>query len=162
MPSFDSMAELEPLLGQVVAVSDWVEISQQRISAFADATNDHQWIHIDIERCRRESPYGVPVAHGFLTVSLISGMYEKSVLLRDGGIVINYGLNKVRFPAPLPAGSRVRGHMLLAALTRFDGGVQLTWDVTLEREGGERPVCVAEMLIRVYARAQGADGQPDV
>lgn len=152
MRIFDSTTELAALVGQEVALSDWVTVDQARIDAFADATNDHQWIHIDAERCRRESPFGVPVAHGFLTVSLISGFYEQSIRLANAGVVINYGVNKVRFPSPLPVDSRVRARFLLAAIAPFDGGVQLVWQVTIEREGGARPVCVAEMLIRVLAQ----------
>jgi acyl dehydratase len=156
MLTFDSTQALVALVGQEVAVSDWIEIDQARINAFADATMDHQWIHVDAERCRRESPYGVPVAHGFLTVSLIPGMVERSLRLTHGGIVINYGLNKVRFPGPVPVGGRVRGRMLLASSEQFDGGVQLVWQVSIEREGGARPVCAAEMLLRVYDEAAPA------
>ena len=150
MRSFASLDELQAALGQEVAVSDWVEIDQARIDAFADATDDHQWIHVDPERCRRESPFGTTVAHGFLTLSLISGMYERSVVLDGAAMIINYGLNKVRFPAPVPVGSRVRARLLLEGVVQVDGASQLQWQVTMEREGGGRPVCVAELLIRRY------------
>ncbi len=150
MRDIASFAELESLLGQEVAVSDWVEISQQRINDFADATQDHQWIHVDVERCRRESPFGAPVAHGFLTLSLVSGMFESTVRMRDTRVVLNYGLNKVRFPAPVPAGSRVRARFVLKAIEQFDGGAQVEWQVIMEREGQAKPVCAAEFVIRRY------------
>ena len=150
MRSFATLDELQAALGQEVAVSDWVEIDQARIDAFADATDDHQWIHVDPERCRRESPFGTTVAHGFLTLSLVSGIYERSVVLDGAAVIINYGLNKVRFPAPVPAGSRVRARLLLESVTQVDGATQLQWQVTMERDGGSRPVCVAELLIRRY------------
>lgn len=150
MRSFATLDQLQAALGQEVAVSDWIEIDQARIDAFADATDDHQWIHVDAERCRRESPFGTTVAHGFLTLSLVSGMYERSVVLDGAGVIINYGLNKVRFPAPVPVGSRVRARLLLESVTQVDGATQLQWQVTMERDGGTRPVCVAELLIRRY------------
>ena len=150
MREFHTIDELRALVGQEVALSDWVLVDQARINAFADATADHQWIHVDAERCRRESPFGAPVAHGFLTLSLISGMFDNAVRLTGARMVINYGLNKVRFPAPVPVDSKLRARMTLASITPVDGGFQLAWDVTLEREGGERPVCVAELLIRRY------------
>lgn len=150
MRKFASLEELQAAVAQEVAVSDWVEIDQARIDSFADATCDHQWIHVDPERCRRESPFGSTVAHGFLTLSLISGMYERSVQLDGARMVINYGLNKVRFPAPVPVGSRVRARLLLESVTPVEGADQLLWQVTMEREGGGKPVCVAEMLVRRY------------
>ncbi len=150
MRSFASLDELQAALGEEVAVSDWVEIDQARIDAFADATGDRQWIHVDPERCRRESPFGTTVAHGFLTLSLVSGIYERSVKLDGAAMIINYGLNKVRFPAPVPVGSRVRARLLLESVTQLDGASQLLWQVTMERDGGERPVCVAELMIRRY------------
>ncbi len=150
MRKFASIEELQAAVGQEVAVSDWIEIDQARIDTFADATSDHQWIHVDVERCRRESPYGTTVAHGFLTLSLISGLYERSVQLDGARMLINYGLNKVRFPAPVPVGSRVRARLLLESVTPVDAASQLLWQVTLEREGTAKPVCVAEMLIRRY------------
>lgn len=165
MRSFDSAADLAACVGQEVVVSDWVEVTQARIDAFADATDDHQWIHVDRERCRRESPYGVPVAHGFLTLSLISGMVDRSLAIRSVGMVINYGLNRVRFPAPLPAGSRVRARLKLADSVPFAGGLQLGWEVTMEREVNqyaerserpERPVCSAALVMRVYDQIPAA------
>ena len=145
-----SPGQLRGLVGQEAALSPWIEISQQRINLFADATSDHQWIHVDVERCQRESPFGVPVAHGFLTLSLLPAMFESAVTLRNFRMVLNYGLNKVRFPAPVPVGSRLRARLVLQACDDIDGGTQLVWDVTVEREGEAKPVCVAEFVMRCY------------
>lgn len=150
MREFASLAEMQALVGQELAVSDWVEITQERVNLFADATGDHQWIHVDLERCARESPFGGPVAHGFLTLSLISGLFDRALRMVDARMVLNYGLNKVRFPAPVPVGSRVRARLTLQRVEPIDGGAQLEWSVTVEREGGAKPVCVAELLIRRY------------
>ncbi|MGZ8339172.1 MAG: MaoC family dehydratase [Telluria sp.] len=142
--------ELKALAGTEVAVSPWIDITQERVSLFADATGDHQWIHVDPERCKRESPFGGPIAHGFLTLSLLPAIFENAVAMLDVKMVLNYGLNKVRFPAPLPVGSRVRGRLALASVEDIDGGWQLVWDVAVEREGGVKPVCVAEFVMRRY------------
>ncbi|MGZ8316020.1 MAG: MaoC family dehydratase [Telluria sp.] len=142
--------ELKALAGTEVAVSPWIDITQERVSLFADATGDHQWIHVDPERCKRESPFGGPIAHGFLTLSLLPAIFESAVAMLDVKMVLNYGLNKVRFPAPLPVGSRVRGRLALASVEDIDGGWQLVWDVAVEREGGVKPVCVAEFVMRRY------------
>jgi acyl dehydratase len=150
MRNFASLDEMRALVGSEVAVSDWVEVTQERVNRFADATDDHQWIHVDLERCKTESPFGGPIAHGFLTLSLLSALFEKSIAMLDAKMVINYGLNKVRFPAPVPVASRVRARLTLARIEDIDGGAQLTWQVTVEREGGSKPVCVAEMLLRRY------------
>jgi acyl dehydratase len=150
MREIATLAELKTLAGTEVAVSNWVEITQQRIDTFADATGDHQWIHVDVERCKRESPFGGPVAHGFLTLSLLPGMLENALLMADVKMGVNYGLNKVRFTAPVPVGSRLRARMNLQAATDIERGVQLAWDVVIEREGSAKPVCVAELLVRVY------------
>ena len=147
---FADLAGLQALIGQEVATSAWIAIDQARIDAFADATGDHQWIHLDAERCRRESPFGTTVAHGFLTLSLISGLYESAIRLTGARMVLNYGVNKVRFPAPVPVDSRVRARLSLRAVTPVEGGAQLEWEVVMEREGGNRPVCVAQLLIRRY------------
>lgn len=151
MREFASLAELKNVVGQEVAVSDWVDITQERVNMFAEATGDHQWIHLDVERSRRESPYGGTVAHGFLTLSLLPMLMEKSVRFKDVKMGVNYGLNKVRFPAPVPVGSRIRGRMTLLKLEDIEGGVQVTWQVTMEREGGDKPVCVAESISRRYS-----------
>jgi acyl dehydratase len=150
MREIASLAELKSLVGQEVAVSDWVDITQERVNLFADATDDHQWIHIDVERSRKESPYGGTVAHGFLTLSLLPMLMERTIRLSNVRMGLNYGLNKVRFPAPVPVGSRVRARMTLLRVEDIEGGAQLTWQVTIEREGGDKPVCVAESISRRY------------
>jgi acyl dehydratase len=142
---------LRALVGTELGRSRWFEIGQDRIATFADATDDHQWIHIDPERAARESPFGGTVAHGFLTLSLLPSMLADVLVMVDAKLVVNYGLNKVRFPAPVPAGSRVRAAIVLAALEIEAASSQLTLDVTVEREGGTKPVCVAEFLVRRYA-----------
>jgi acyl dehydratase len=138
-------------VGSEVAVSDWFEVGQDRIATFAEATDDRQWIHLDPERCKRESPFGQPVAHGFLTLSLLPAMLTSALTIEGMRMGVNYGLNKVRFPSPLPAGSRVRGRWTLRGADAVAGGWQFTWDVTIEAEGAAKPVCVAEFLIRCYA-----------
>ena len=151
MREIASLAALRELVGQEVAISDWVEITQERVQQFADATGDHQWIHLDVERCKRESPYGGTIAHGYLTLSLLPMLMQSAVRLQDVKMGVNYGLNKVRFPAPVPVGSRVRGRMVLMAVEDIPGGAQVTWQVSVEREGGDKPVCVAESISRRYA-----------
>jgi acyl dehydratase len=142
---------LKALVGTELGRSRWFEVGQDRIATFADATDDHQWIHVDPDRAARESPFGTTVAHGFLTLSLLPSMLADVLVMADAKLVVNYGLNKVRFPAPVPAGSRVRAAIVLAALDEEAGSSQLTLDVTVEREGGTKPVCVAEFLVRRYA-----------
>jgi len=146
-----SFASLPQLVGRELGVSAWFMVDQTRIDGFADATGDRQWIHVDPERCARESPFGAPVAHGLLTLSLLPAMLDSALRIDGMRMGLNYGLNKVRFPAPLPVDSRVRGRWLLAACEPIDGGVQLSWAVTVEAEGGAKPVCVAEFLVRAYA-----------
>ena len=146
-----SLKALRALAGTEVAVSDWVEISQQRVNTFADATGDHQWIHVDVERSKRESPFGGPIAHGFLTVSLLPAMLENALSLPFVKMGLNYGLNKVRFTAPVAVGSRLRARMTLQAIDDIEGGAQLTWSVLVDAEGSAKPACVAEFLVRVYA-----------
>jgi acyl dehydratase len=150
MREIASLDELKALVGSEVAVSGWFEVSQRRIDTFAEATDDRQWIHTDEARCERESPFGGPVAHGFLTLSLLPAMLQDALSMTDVRMGLNYGLNKVRFPAPVPAGSRVRARIALLSLDEIDGGAQLAWDVVVEREGGGKPVCVAEFLVRRY------------
>ncbi|WP_295856973.1 MaoC family dehydratase [uncultured Xylophilus sp.] len=143
-------ADLPTLVGQDVAVSDWITIDQSRIDRFADATGDHQWIHVDVERTRA-GPFGAPIAHGFLTLSLLPAFFDSALQITDGGMGVNYGLNKVRFMAPVPVGSRLRGRLHLLGCTPVEqGGLQLTWQVTVEREGADKPACVAESLVRRY------------
>ena len=145
-----SLAELKTLIGQEVAVSDWTEITQERVNQFAVATGDLQWIHVDVERARKESPFGGPVAHGFLTLSLLPKLMADAMSMPDVKMGVNYGLNKVRFPAPVPVGSRLRARMTLQTVEDIAGGAQVTWLVTIEREGSDKPVCVAESVSRRY------------
>lgn len=150
MRSFDTLAELAGLVGQPVGSSDWVTISQQQIDQFAQATGDHQWIHVDVERAKR-GPFGAPIAHGFLTLSLIPMFFASAIEIREAGMGVNYGLNRVRFTAPVPVGSRLRAHLRLLACEPVDhGGMQMTWEVRVEREGVAKPVCVAESISRRY------------
>lgn len=150
MREIPSLTELKNLIGQEVAVSEWVPVAQERVDMFADATGDRQWIHVDVERSRKESPYGGTIAHGFLTLSLLPMLMENAIRMPAGGMAVNYGLNKVRFMAPVPVGSRVRGRISLISVEDIAGGAQMTWQVTVEREGGEKPVCVAELITRRY------------
>jgi acyl dehydratase len=150
MREIASLDELKSLVGSELGVSRWFEVSQQRIGTFADATDDHQWIHVDPERARDGSPFGGTVAHGFLTLSLLPAMFEDAVAMTDVTMALNYGLNKVRFPAPVASGSRVRGRIVLAALDEFEGGAQLQLNVSVEREEGGKPACVAQFLVRRY------------
>ncbi|MFL6657661.1 MAG: MaoC family dehydratase [Massilia sp.] len=150
MRDFASLEAMRAHLGQEVALTDWVLVTQERVNLFADATDDHQWIHVDLERCASESPFGGPIAHGFLTLSMVSHLFESAVRMSDATMVLNYGLNKVRFPAPVPVGSRVRARITLQDIEAIEGGAQLAWSVVIEREGGSKPVCVAELLLRRY------------
>ena len=150
MRIFETIAELQPLVGQDLATSEWITVTQERIQLFADATNDHQWIHLDPERAQA-GPFKTTIAHGFLTLSLLPEMSASAFEVRGTRMGVNYGLNKVRFPAPVPSGSRLRGHFKLVAYDPLDGGAQLTVQVTMEREGSDKPVCVAESLARRYA-----------
>lgn len=150
MREIASLEELKGLIGQEVAVSDWVEINQDRINMFAEATGDHQWIHLDAERCRKESPYGGTIAHGFLTLSLLPMLLQSAMRMTDVKMGVNYGLNKVRFSAPVPVDSKLRARMTLLSVEDIPGGAQVVWSVTIEREGGDKPVCVAESITRRY------------
>jgi len=150
MKTLSSLAELPALVGQEVATSDWLTITQQQVDQFAEATGDHQWIHVDVERAKA-GPFGGPIAHGFLTLSLIPRFFETALEIRNTRMGVNYGLNKVRFTAPVPVGSRLRAHLKLLACDAIENdGVQMAWLVTVEREGSDRPVCVAESLSRRY------------
>jgi acyl dehydratase len=141
---------LAALLGREM-VSSWRDVTQAQITQFADITGDRQWIHVDPERAMRESPYAGTIAHGFYTLSLASRLLRDAVGAIDGTrMAINYGLNKVRFPSALPAGSRVRGRCTLQRLDEVAGGVQATWAVVIEREGADKPCCAAEWLVRYY------------
>ena len=144
------LRDLESRIGEEVGVSPWVEILQERIDKFAEATGDFQWIHVDRERAKT-SPFGGTIAHGFLTLSMLPKLSESTFEFADRRMGVNYGLNKVRFTSPVPAGAKIRGRFVLAKYEKIEGnGVQTTWSVTIEREGGDKPVCVAESIGRHY------------
>lgn len=144
------LRELESRVGEEVGVSPWVPMPQQRIDEFAKATEDFQWIHVDPDRAKGSS-FGGTIAHGFLTLSMVPKLVESTFEFSDRRMGVNYGLNRVRFTAPVPAGSKIRGRFKLAKYEKLDdGGVQTTWSVTVEREGGDRPVMVAETISRHY------------
>jgi len=145
-----SLRELESRVGQEVGVSPWVEMPQERIDLFARATEDFQWIHTDPQKAKG-SPFGGTIAHGYLTLSMLPKLSESTFEFSDRKMGVNYGLNKVRFTAPVPAGAKIRGRFTLGKYEKIDGnGVQTTWNVTIEREGGDRPVCVLEAISRHY------------
>jgi acyl dehydratase len=145
-----TIAELPSLKGQELGTSDWFEVTQDRVNTFADATDDHQWIHVDVERAKAESPFGGPIGHGYLTLSLVVPMYSQVLKVSDAKMGVNYGLNKVRFPAPVPVGSKIRLTATLNDVTEIAGGLQLTIGAVIEREGGQKPVCIAELVFRTY------------
>jgi len=149
MRTFETIAELKDLVGQEVGVSEWITVTQERIQLFADATGDHQWIHLDVERAAK-GPFGTTIAHGFLTLSLLPEMSASAFEVRDTRMGVNYGLGKVRFPAPVPSGSRLRGRFKLLSYEPIEGGAQLTVEVTMECEGSPKPVCVAESVARRF------------
>ncbi len=150
MRHFANVPALQAEVGNEVAVSEWMMISQERVNQFATATDDPQWIHVDVERAKRESPFGGTIAHGYMTLSLIPALFESVVELPAGKMSINYGLNKVRFPSPMLVGGRLRGRFKLLAVEPMDGCVQSIWQMTIEREGSDKPVCVAESVLRKY------------
>lgn len=153
MKTFHSYSEVLASIGQEVAVSDWITITQAQIQMFADATGDQQWIHTDPERAAK-GPFGAPIAHGFLTLALLPQFFESTFEIEGAKMGVNYGLNRVRFMAPVPVNSRLRARMTLQAAERIEpDGVQMTWLVTVEREGGDKPVCVAESLARSFGAA---------
>ena len=150
MRRFEQLSEVAACVGQDVAVSDWVLVDQAMINTFADATGDHQWIHVDPVRAAR-GPFGAPVAHGFLTLSLLPKFFDTTFDIAASSMGVNYGLNRVRFMSPVPVNSRVRGHMHLLASEPVAGdGLQLTWRVTVEIQGVDKPACVAESVVRRY------------
>ena len=151
MTTTTTIAELPSLKGQELGTSDWYEVTQDAVNLFADATGDHQWIHVDVERAKKESPFGGPVAHGYLTLSLLVPLVSQTYTITDAKMGVNYGLNKVRFPAPVPVGSKVRARVTLKDVEEVAGGLQNTFSVTIEREGGDKPVCIAEWVTRAYA-----------
>jgi len=149
MRMFEKLEDLGPLVGQEIGVSEWIAVDQPRIQAFADATEDQQWIHTDPARAA-EGPFGATIAHGFLTLSLLPRFYETAFRVREVRMGINYGLDRVRFPAPVPVDSHLRGRFVLKRLEPVEGGVQMMVEVTVEREAGGKPVCIAESLTRQY------------
>jgi acyl dehydratase len=146
-----TMAELPSLKGQELGTSPWIEITQERVNTFADATDDHQWIHVDVERAKQESPFGGPVAHGYLTLSLLSPLWSQVLTVTDATAVLNYGLNKVRFPSPVPVGGKIRLTATLTDVAEAKGGLQITVSAVIELEGSDKPACVAEPIFRCYA-----------
>ena len=155
MPNADisTLEKLRAQVGKETVVTEWVLVSQERIDQFAQATGDFQWIHVDVERAARESPFGGTIAHGFLTLSLLGKFYDDDIDLPFCDVGVNYGLNKVRFTNPVRAGSRIRGRFVLTKLDDIDNGIQMTWTVNFEIEGVERPACIAEHIVRRYFRA---------
>ena len=147
------LAQLGGLVGREVATSDWLVITQDRINAFAEATSDHQWIHVDSGRARAETPFGATIAHGFLTLSLLSALMRDAVTVDGPRMTLNYGLNRVRFVSPVPSGSRIRARVALATIDDMGDSIQATWGVTIEREGGDKPAVVAEWIVRYYPGA---------
>ncbi|KAA5830170.1 MaoC family dehydratase [Saccharopolyspora hirsuta] len=148
MRVFTSKEEIVAAKGEPLGTSEWLTITQEQVNQFADATLDHQWIHVDVERAQ-QGPFGAPIAHGFLTLSLLSQLNSQNYRFEGAKMGINYGLNKVRFPSPVPVGARIRSVAELADVTEVPGGVQLTIRSTIEIEGGTKPACVAEGLTRV-------------
>jgi acyl dehydratase len=143
--------ELNELVGREVGMSDWVEVDQALIDGFAALTQDHQWIHVDVDRAQAESPYGTTIAHGFLTLALLSRLQTQAVQIRgEFARRINYGFNRIRFPAAVPAGARIRLRSTLQALEEIEGGLQLIWAVIVEIEGQPRPAVAAEWISRLY------------
>lgn len=151
MREFETLAELKACIGQEVAVSDWELVTQERIDKFAEATGDFQWIHVDPERSA-SGPFGTTIAHGFLTLSMLPLFFQKAMTIKDAKMGVNYGLNRVRFTSPVPVGSELRARMKLISVEDIpNNGVQMVWEVTFERKGSDRPVCVAESISRRYS-----------
>jgi acyl dehydratase len=150
MKTLRDLGGLRALVGQEIAVTDWLTVTQQQVDLFAQATGDHQWIHVDGERARA-GPFGAPIAHGFLTLSLLPRFLDMALRIENPGMGVNYGLNRVRFTSPVPVNSRLRARVELLACEAVDNaGVQLTWLVTVERDGSDKPACVAESVTRRY------------
>jgi len=144
------VAAIRDHVGKEVAVSDWMVVAQDRITQFADATGDRQWIHVDAARAAQESPYKTTIAHGFLTLSLVSTLIRDAVRFTNLRMAINYGCNRVRFVSAVPSGSRIRGRFTVATVEDVQDGIQVTWQATVERDGGDKPALVAEWLVRYY------------
>ena len=146
----DGIDGLKAKVGDHLGFSDYLEVTQEQVNTFADATGDHQWIHVDPERASKESPFGGPIAHGYLTLSLLASLSSQVLVVTDTVMGVNYGLNKVRFPSPVPVGSKVRLTATLKSVEEVAGGLQLTLSAVIEREGGDKPVCIAEPVYRYY------------
>ncbi len=151
MRVFRSLDELTAAVGEEIGPTEWMTVTQEQVDTFAEATGDHQWIHVDPERARKESPFGGPIAHGYLTLSLAPMLLPQVVDITGFRLGVNYGTEKVRFPSPVPVGSRVRAGATLASATPFDGGIAMNMDVTVEVEGQDKPSCVAQVVYRYYA-----------
>lgn len=149
--TINGLDELRAAVGRDLGTSDWLEITQERVNTFAEATGDEQWIHVDVERAKAESPFGGPIAHGYLTLSLTNLFLPQVVEVTGISSGVNYGVNKVRFPAAVPVGSRVRGNVTLEAAEDVRGGVQTTMVITVELEGSEKPACIVEAISRWLA-----------
>ena len=145
--SVETLNDLASYVGKELGTSSWVDVDQDRINAFADATDDHQWIHVDAERAK-DGPFGGTIAHGYLTLSLLIPMWTDILEVGDVQTMVNYGLNKVRFPSPVPSGSKIRAMATLAAFDVIPGGAQLAVDILVERQGGDKPACVAQLVLR--------------
>ena len=149
-PRFAGVEDAKARLGQEIGVSDWMLIDQPRVDAFAQVTGDRQWIHVDVERAKRESPFGGPIAHGYLTLSLLARFAGECIAVEGIRLAVNYGLNRVRFAAPVKVGSRVRARFVLGSVEDIRGGAEMVWQAVVEVEGGSKPACVAEMVTRWY------------
>ena len=144
----DGIAAFKENVGKELGVSDWVQVTQEKVNMFADSTGDHQWIHVDVERAKKESPFGGPIAHGYLTLSMVAGLLFELYEVKKTKLVINYGLNKVRFPFPVPFGKKVRARAKVLDVKDIEGGVEVALAVTIEIEGGTKPACAAEVVYR--------------
>jgi len=147
---FAGIDDAKSRVGQEIGISDWMPIDQERVNAFAEVTGDRQWIHVDVERAKRESPFGAPIAHGYLTLSLLAKFAGECIAVDGIRLAVNYGLNRVRFAAPVKVGSRVRARFVLGAVEDIEGGAQMLWQAAIEIEGGDKPACAAEMVTRWY------------
>jgi len=152
----ETLQSLRELVGREIAVTEWFPVTQERIQQFADATEDHQWIHLDRQRAQRESPYGTTIAHGFLTLSLLSRFMKQAIQIRSGiRMSVNYGLNRVRFPAPVRADSNIRVRFTLRSLKDVPDALEAIFDASVEARGSEKPCCVAEWVVRYYMQGGG-------
>jgi acyl dehydratase len=158
MPTTVDIGDLKALAGTPIGVSSWRQVTQDEVTSFAEATGDTQWIHVDPERAKT-GPFGTTVAHGFMTLGMFTGMLYELLEVTGAALILNYGANRVRFPAPVPTGSKVRGHIDYGTVEDVPGGVQVEFRVTVEVEGNPKPACVAEILFRYYREVPGAPTQ---